>query len=526
MCGIFVLLNPQISRCEAEAGFQRGMNRGPDDSRFIDIDGTVWMGFHRLSINGLDANSGQPMIRNGLFLVCNGEIYNHAELMHRMNVLPTTFSDCEVILNLYERYGIEQTVRMIDASEFAFVLYDAARQTLYSVRDPYGVRPLIKAVRGTQVAFGSEMKMLPVNSTFSAQTPGTIETYVNGMFFNSISYSNTPCIANTIQNLTFARDVVRRALYDAVRKRVLNTDRPVACLLSGGLDSSIVAALVRQVRRELGVVEPLETYSIGMEGAEDLKYAQEMADFLGTRHTSVVLTERDFFDAIPEVICAIESYDTTTVRASVGNYLVARHIANNSEAKVIFNGDGSDEVAGGYLYFHYAPDAVAKDQECRRLLKDIHFFDALRSDRCIASNGLEARTPFLDRAFVQTYLALPLDARFPEGQCEKYLLRSAFEDMLPERICWRTKEAFSDGVSSLNRSWFQIISELIPDDGAAVFEGEAHNVPQTREQRYYRALFPYDVRMVPYFWMPRFIQQTDCSARTLSIYQNNLNNLT
>ena len=519
MCGILVIVNPQISFNDAEQGFMLGVNRGPDDSRFMEVDSNVWMGFHRLAINGLDAVSGQPLVRNNLYLVCNGEVYNHRELMRSMNVAPTTRSDCEVILHLYERYGIEQTVHMIDASEFAFVLYDAGKNTVFTARDPYGVRPLMKAVRGTQLMFGSEMKMMPDNATYTPQSPGTIETYVDGQFQTSFTFSTPPGIQTTVPDVP--RNVVRASLYEAVRKRVLNTDRPMACLLSGGLDSSIITALVQRVRIELGYTDPLETYSIGLEGAEDLKYAADMAAFLGTKHTSVVMTEKDFFNAIPEVIHAIESYDTTTVRASVGNYLVAQHIARHSDAKVIFNGDGSDELAGGYLYFHYAPDAISKDQECRRLLKDIHLFDALRSDKCIASNGLEARTPFLDRSFVQTYLSLPLKARFP-AQCEKFLLRTAFEDLLPPHICWRTKEAFSDGVSSLNRSWYQIITEMIPNDTIKAFVTNTNpvqiNPPATAEQFYYRSLYRYDPSVIPYFWMPRFVKQNDCSARTLSVY--------
>ena len=516
MCGILAVLRPQTN---VEDLFYRGVARGPDDSRCILVN-DVWLGFHRLAINGLDPASGQPMSWNNIHLICNGEIYNHRELMGRMNVAPATRSDCEVILHLYERYGIEQTVHMIDASEFAFVLYDANTNTVYSARDPYGVRPLYRAVCGTQIALGSELKMLSfAGASYSIQAPGTIDTYVGGELRASHTYSSLPSI-QSVSGSPLA--TVRTALYDAVRKRVLNTDRPMACLLSGGLDSSIVTALVQQVRNELGYAEQLETYSIGLAGAEDLRYAEIMAEFLGTRHTSVVVSEEEFFNAIPEVIHSIESYDTTTVRASVGNFLVARYIAEHSQAKVVFNGDGSDELTGGYLYFHYAPDVIAKDQECRRLLTDIHMFDALRSDKCIASNGLEARTPFLDRAFVQTYMALPLDARFPESQCEKYLLRRAFEHLLPPDICWRTKEAFSDGVSSLNRSWYQIIADMIPVEVKNEFLTRVkggHNAPTTPEQYYYRALFPYDASILPYFWMPRFVQQGDCSARTLSVYK-------
>ena len=204
----------------------------------------------------------------------------------------------------------------------------------------------------------------------------------------------------------------------------------------------------------------LETYSIGLEGSEDLKYAQLVADFLGTKHTNVIVSETEFFQAIPEVIYAIESYDTTTVRASVGNYLIGKFIKENSEAKVIFNGDGSDELMGGYIYFNSCPNSSEFDKECKRLLNDIHYFDVLRSDRCISTHGLEPRTPFLDYTWVNAYLSIEPNQRFQAGKIEKYLFRNAFQrlkpEILPEDILWRNKEAFSDGVSSLNRSWYEL----------------------------------------------------------------------
>ena len=269
----------------------------------------------------------------------------------------------------------------------------------------------------------------------------------------------------------------------------------------------------------------METYSIGLEGSEDLKYARKVADYLHTKHTEIICSENDFLHAIPEVIKNIESYDTTTVRASVGNYLVSKYISEHSEAKVLFNGDGSDELTGGYLYFHYAKDPIAFDMECKRLLKDIHLFDVLRSDRSISSNGLEARTPFLDKVFVKTYLSLPLAVRNQKNKCEKYLLRKAFEpfNLLPKEILFRTKEAFSDGVSSLKKSWFEIIQTYVQDKHIPSIE-YVHNPPTTQEQKYYRHIFekcyPDCAQIIPYFWMPRFVDATDSSARTLNIYKS------
>jgi asparagine synthase (glutamine-hydrolysing) len=208
--------------------------------------------------------------------------------------------------------------------------------------------------------------------------------------------------------------------------------------------------------------------------------------------------------------------------------LVSKYISEHSDAKVIFNGDGSDEVCGGYMYFHYAPDSIAFDKECRRLLKDIHLFDVLRSDRSISSNGLEARTPFLDRFFVQSYLSLPYQLRFQKNKCEKYLLRKAFEPLhlLPPEVLFRTKEAFSDGVSPLKQSWFEIIQQHVSTLGTFSLPIITHNPPLTPEQKYYRYLFnkhyEQHAKVIPYFWMPRFIDATDSSARTLKIYKQKI----
>ena len=527
MCGITVFINPSISLANATTLFNQGASRGPDASNLLCENAFIWLGFHRLAINGLNENSNQPIRLGPHLLVCNGEIYNSRELYATMGVTPSTDSDCEVILHLYQRYGIEATLNMIDASEFAFVIYDTFTNDVVAARDPYGVRPLFRADVGSSgmVLFGSELKTMTVpGAAFSSVLPGTYQRLSNNVWTTEV-YSLPPCVA-PLQDVVEPHQAVRHALYQAVLKRVRNTERPMACLLSGGLDSSIVTALVVQCRRELGMTEPLETYSIGLEGGEDLRYASIMAAHLGTRHTTVIVDEAGFLEAIPKVVYAIESYDTTTVRASVGNWLVADYVAKNSDAKVLFNGDGSDELTGGYLYFKYAPDAWAADAECRRLLRDIHCFDALRSDKSIASHGLEPRTPFLDRQVVQTYLSLPPEVRFPENRMEKYFLRECFADLLPEIILWRTKEAFSDGVSAMNKSWHEIIKTNLPNRIKSEFKnyqsfaGSAMvNPPTTEEQYYYRVLYNQYyancANLIPYFWMPRFVNAPDCSARML-----------
>jgi asparagine synthase (glutamine-hydrolysing) len=352
--------------------------------------------------------------------------------------------------------------------------------------------------------------------------------------YHSTGFSSI--ISENIYDMQKIYKNIQYYLTEAVKKRVLITERPIACLLSGGLDSSLITALVNECHK-LNSNKPLETFSIGLEGSEDLKYARIVAKYLGTNHTEILLTEQEFIDAIPEVIYAIESYDTTTVRASIGNYLLGKYISKNSDAKVIFNGDGSDELCGGYLYMHAAPDALEFDRECRRLLNDIHAFDVLRSDKCISSHGLEPRTPFLDRTWVQHYLSIHPEIRFHKGnnQCEKFLLRTAFSEenyldshgsaLLPNCILWRTKEAFSDGVSKTTRSLYEIIQEKVT--ASSIFNSKYeynYNYPDTEEKKYYRDIFENNYsglgNVVPYFWMPRYVDATDASARTLKIYTN------
>jgi asparagine synthase (glutamine-hydrolysing) len=357
------------------------------------------------------------------------------------------------------------------------------------------------------------------------------------MSFSNTLYNQSDEISN-IDNLKSVVLNIQKMFINAVEKRCCTTERPIACLLSGGLDSSIVAALVNDFHSKHGL-PPIETYSIGLEGSEDLRCAALVAKHIGSRHNEILLTEEDFTNAIPEVIKTIESYDTTSVRASIGNYLLGKYISSHSDAKVIFNGDGSDELCGGYLYMKMAPDALEFDRECRRLLTDIHAFDVLRSDKSISSHGLEPRTPFLDRAWIQYYLSIPSKIRFDTNlnYCEKSLLRSAFDvknylnskgtSLLPFEVLWRRKEAFSDGVSHKSRSLYEILQEYASKQVFDISEiNITNNIPKTDEQKYYRYIFEKEYpglgKIVPYFWMPKYIEANDASARTLSIYNNNV----
>lgn len=560
MCGIFTILNNEdcYTPEEISDSFMKGQNRGPEFSELKEIDNNLLFGFHRLAINGLNTNANQPMTIDGITLICNGEIYNYKKLFSYINIIPSTDSDCEIIIHLYKNYGIEYALQLLDGV-FSFILYDKQKELLYVSRDPYGVRPLYMLNSNSDnnnlpISFASELKVVSglfnkikkINNEEHKQDytvkitqfkPGHYITFkkYNNIFniFTPYTKYNADCFSSDIMNNSPKKlnsiyfELCEKLIY-AVKKRVIGTtERPVACLLSGGLDSSLIAALVSKF-----YPGKLETYSIGMKGSEDLKYAELVAEYIGSNHTSLIVSEEEFLEAIPEVIKAIESYDTTSVRASVGNYLIGKYISKNSTAKVIFNGDGSDELAGGYLYFHAAPNNIEFDRECKRLLSDIHAFDVLRSDKCISSHGLEPRTPFLDRGWVDYYLSIPIDIRKPNpGQMEKFLIRAAFSTfepgLLPDCVLWRKKEAFSDGVSSQHKSWFQIIGEHMETLNIKnmIKENDNYNninIPKTKEQIYYRAIYdeayPDTASIIPYFWMPHFIESSDPSARTLKIY--------
>ena len=563
MCGIFSLINnnyTQIKQELIETAFYKGKNRGPEKSSLHHYAELV-LGFHRLAINGLNDISNQPIIINDIVLICNGEIFNYKELYELMNIVPVTNSDCEVIIHLYLKYGIEQTLNLLDG-EFAFLLLDnrishtSLENNLYVARDPYGIRPLYSLIPNDNTkkclhGFSSELKslidvynVLPSDSYRVEQfKPGSYSVFqlpsyavCKWEFKHNITY-HLPITTNMYNFNGDYHDIcnnISKYLYDAVIKRIVTTERPVACLLSGGLDSSLITALVNNYYKTNNPSHQLETYSIGLSGSVDLSYAKIVANYLGTKHTEIVVTEKEMFDAIEEVIYAIESYDTTTVRASLGNYLIGKYISTNSDAKVILNGDGSDELFGGYIYMNKCPDTLEYDKEIRRLLKDICYYDVLRSDKCISSHGLEPRTPFLDKHLVNYYLSLPIEIRNHNNgkNVEKYLLRRSFDftifqnyenkPLLPDEVLWRKKEAFSDGVTSKTKSLFEIIQENV----AILLKCENVTIKKgiDAEKYYYKNIFhkyyPNCEKIVPYYWMPKYTNTEDPSARTLDHYSD------
>lgn len=559
MCGIWGILGKKVDPEVAKYQLSNLLGRGPEKA--LITDGINYqLGFTRLAINGLNDAGMQPMHNGHVTWVCNGELYNWKDIANRYKLSLSSGSDCEILGPLFQTLGAMTDApsffRSIDGV-FSMILVDNKSDIAFIARDPYGVRPLfIGYVLGqpedikengavivdatgsrrpiVRIVVASELKAMPLAECAIVEPfpPGHYAAY-DLKTLNRIGYQpyhTVPFLKNpTLTTRNSAANALRVTLESAVEKRMM-TERPVAALLSGGLDSSLIAALVQKNLKEKKAA-PLRTFSIGFEGSEDLRHARMVADHIGSNHTEVVMTPQQFFAAIPEVIRSIESYDITTVRASVGNYLVSKEIKAKTNCKVVFNGDGSDEVFGGYLYFYKAPSDEAFEAECGRLLTDIHMFDVLRSDRSISSHGLEARTPFLDKQFVAVALSLDTRLRRPEmgRQCEKWILREAFEEsgLLPKEVLWRKKEAFSDGVSSSDSSkaWYQICQDMSLEEVGEDWQTKAaaftHLTPQTAEAYYYRVLFDSFYRnaqtsVVPYHWMPRWSPGvTDPSAREL-----------
>jgi len=524
VCGIFFYQGTKKEKSLIkEAG--KISYRGPDNTTTFSPDNTSTFVFHRLAINGLTEAGNQPFKLGNLTLVCNGEIYNHKQLERKYGIENKTGSDCEVILGMFKKIGIQKTSEELDGV-FMFVIYDSERKKVWASRDAFGVRPGFIGLKNGEIGISSEAKSL--TNLFS----GSIEVFKPGTFWCSENpndfkqwYSKDFNPEEKIDELIYPK-FVRNSLIASVEKRLMS-DREVGCLLSGGLDSSLIASIVSRRSKE-----KIKTFSIGMPGSIDLKYASMVAKYIGSDHHEIQISEKEFIDAIPEVIYKIESYDTTTVRASVGNYLVSKYISENTDVKVVFNGDGADEVCSGYIYGMLAPSDKELYKDSVRLLKEIHLYDVLRSDRSISSNGLEPRTPFLDKDFVETYMKIPgKDRCFSNKKIEKYILRRAFSGhyYLPDEVLWRKKCAFSDGVSDIKKSWHTIIQDhvnfIVSDD---YFEKKSkkikHCKPVLKESLYYRDIFiskfgKSQDKLIPDFWMPRWTNVKDPSAREIDGYR-------
>ncbi|CAH0399814.1 unnamed protein product [Chilo suppressalis] len=548
MCGIWATfgvdggLSATCIKC-----FSNIIHRGPDAWR-IEQDAReplAIFGFQRLSI--VDSLYGMQPMRLHAFprttLICNGEIYNCKRLQQQHDFPYETKCDVEAIIHTYHKFGIAEAVKNLDGV-FAFCLLDGEKRKIYIARDPYGVRPLFKLHDSDNnvLAICSEAKGLiglkqkaGKNSTLGQFTPGHLEVwsildsgkvtldYTEQYFTPGTAPRFVPFVPEEeLQKLT-AYEKTARLLEAACKKRLM-ADRRIGCLLSGGLDSSLVTALVVKLAKEIQLPYKIQTFAIGMGDSPDLVAARTVAEYLGTEHHEVQFDEKDVRDALDNVIYHLESFDITTIRASLPMYLLSKYIKNNTDTTVIFSGEGADEVAQGYIYFRDAPSSAAGHEESVRLLTDIYLYDGLRADRTTSAFSLELRVPFLDIQFTHHYLGVDAKMRQPQNGVEKHLLRSSFDKsgLLPDSILWRHKEAFSDGVASVKKSLFTIIGEIINErfkDENVKFDGIT---PITTESKYYRTVFeksyPGQQNFTPYYWMPKWVQVSDPSARFIKHY--------
>ena len=495
-------------------------HRGPDNSCCVSL-GRGWMAFHRLSIMDVSAAGNQPLTYGDVYLTCNGEIYNNPQLRQQYADFPfKSGSDCESIIPLYLDKGIEEAARSLDG-EFALVIYDARTDKYLAARDPIGIRGMFYGYTPDgQIAFASEMKALHKLCT-------TVMPFPPGHYYDGHDIRPYIDIAHVDKPIDVAEaqacKMINKLLTDAVAKR-LQSDAPVGFLLSGGLDSSLVCAIAAKI-----IKRPIQTFAIGIEDDPiDTKYARIVADYLGCRHTEVLFSRQDIFNSLHHLIYLIETFDITTIRASMGMYLICKYISEHSDVKVLMTGEISDELFG-YKYTDFAPSAQAFQDEAAKRIRELYMYDVLRADRCISANGLEARVPFGDIDFVKYVMAIVPEMKMNRTGMGKYLLRKSFEgDYLPREILYREKAAFSDAVGHSSVDYLKRYAEEMYTD--AEFEEKrkkyTHVPPISKESLLYREIFeehfPGRAETIKDFWMPNKewdnCNVNDPSARVLPNY--------
>ena len=521
MCSIMGYMGKDLSEEEFKVYFDKTISRGPDMQRIEKKEGVI-LGFERLAIMGLDESGMQPFNFNGNSVVCNGEIYGFRSIKKELEKDGYEFksdSDCEILLPLYEKYGLEMFAKL-DA-EYACIIFDKEKNSLIAARDPIGIRPLFYGYpKDGEIVFASEAKNLVglVKEVFPFP-PG--HYYADGKF---VSYRDMTEVEKVItDDLEIICKNIHDKLVAGIEKR-LDADAPVGFLLSGGLDSSLVCAVAAKVLNK-----PIRTYAIGMNtDAIDLKYAKEVADYIGSEHTEIIITKEDVIKALPEVVSILGTYDITTIRASIGMYLICKAIHETTDVRVLLTGEISDELFG-YKYTDFAPNAKEFQDEAAKRIRELYMYDVLRADRCISSNSLEARVPFGDLDFVSYVMSIDPEKKMNVYNKGKYLLRHAFEgDYLPESILMREKAAFSDAVGHSMVDYLkEYANESYTDEEyEKLIKKYDFATPFTKESLLYRELFeqyyPGQAKMIADFWMPNKSWEgcnvNDPSARVLSNY--------
>ena len=509
---------------EFKKGFEKTTSRGPDMYREASFS-NARLAFERLAIMGVDESGMQPFNHFNYHLVCNGEIYGFKKIKDELINKGYKFnseSDCEILLPLYELYK-EEMFQMLDA-EFALIIYDEFTKEIIAARDPIGIRPLYYGYdNDNNIIFASEPKCITsIAKKVLPFPPG--HYYKNGKFicYNDITKVDT-VIDDSLDNIT---KNIHDKLVEGVNKRLVS-DSKVGFLLSGGLDSSLVCAIAAKKLNK-----KIETFSIGMNtDAIDLKYANEVSDFIGSNHHEIIITKDDVLNALEHVIEILGTYDITTIRASIGMYLLCKAIHEQSDIKVILTGEISDELFG-YKYTDFAPNALEFQNESIKRVKELHMYDVLRADRCISSNSLEARVPFGDLDFVKYVMSINPEIKMNKYNMGKYLLRKAFEadNILPYSILMREKAAFSDAVGHSMVDYLKEYAnnKYTDSEYEELRKKYSHSTPFTKESLLYREIFekyyPNQSEMIVDFWMPNKNWENcnvnDPSARVLKNYGN------
>ena len=520
MCSIMGYKGGSVAYDKFKQHFDRTISRGPDMQRIIQYS-DITLGFERLAIMGLTEEGMQPFELNDNALVCNGEIYGFRKIKKELEneYSFVSDSDCEILLPMYEKYGTEMFA-MLDA-EYACIIYDAKKDDLIAARDPIGIRPLFYGYTDAdEIVFASEAKNL-------VGLVGEVKPFPPGHYYADGKFT-------CYRDMTEVKEVVKddietvcKNIHDklvaGIEKR-LDADAPLGFLLSGGLDSSLVCAVSAKLLKK-----PIRTFAIGMNtDAIDLKYAKEVADHIGSDHKEIIITRDDVINALKEVISILGTYDITTIRASIGMYLICKAIHEQTDIRVLMTGEISDELFG-YKYTDFAPDADSFQKEAAKRIRELYMYDVLRADRCISSNSMEARVPFGDLDFASYVMSIDPEMKLNKYNKGKYLLRHAFEgDYLPYDILMREKAAFSDAVGHSMVDHLKEYAEEVYSDEQFETECKKYDfaTPFTKESLLYRQIFeeyyPNQAHMIADFWMPNKAWEgcnvNDPSARVLSNY--------
>ena len=532
MCSILGTTSKTIKQEELKPFFDRTIPRGPDMSRLVETP-IGYLGFHRLAIMGLHLEGMQPFTLGEDMAICNGEIYGFRAMKKDLQKKGYCFksdSDCEVILPLYREYG-NKVWKML-GSEFACLIYDHSKNTLLAGRDPMGIRPLF---------YGYDKQGAIMFASEACNLEGLckeIKPFPPGHYYEDGSFVRFENLTEPENYSTADVETACKEIHDRFTSSVearMDADAPLGFLLSGGLDSSLVCAISQRIldeeaKRDKKPRKKIRTFAIGMEkDAIDLKFAREVADFIGSDHTEVFMTREQVLEELPNVIKLLGTWDITTIRASMGMYLCCNAIHENTDVRVLMTGEISDELFG-YKYTDFAPDAEAFQKEAKKRVDELYMYDVLRADRCISANSLEARVPFGDVSFVKYVMSIDPEIKLNKYNMGKYLLRHAFEkdNLLPENILWRQKAAFSDAVGHSMVDDLKAYAEekYSDEEYEELRQKYTYCQPFTKESLLYREIFeqfyPGQAEMIKDFWMPNKEWEgcnvNDPSARVLSNY--------